>query len=297
MGDTSQVDAQLQMRNLLMSFVLSRAAPGRGRAGLGGRAGAGPKDGRSTGPRGWRPRSHAPTGCCARWQASACSASSRTSRFANTPSSEYLRSVMRQSRCAGLARMHGSSPMWQAWAGLEHSVRSGEPSFTHVHGTLECSSISQPTPNMERRFDEGMVNASRLVNEALVEAYEWGGLGTLVDVAVRGGKLACRDSSGQSPHPRACSSTCRTSSSAVSTIRSKKGVADPVPDGDRKLFRGNSDRSRCLFHETHHSRLGRRGLPNHPAQLSGPRCPDHAKLLVCERVIAPEPRPKPRQRP
>ena len=54
-------------------------------------------------------------------------------RFANTSSSEYLRSDAPGS-LRGLARMYGGSPLWQAWAGLEHSVRSGEPSFKHVHG-------------------------------------------------------------------------------------------------------------------------------------------------------------------
>jgi hypothetical protein len=102
-------------------------------------------------------------------------------RFINTPSSEYLRSDAPGS-LRGLARMHGGAPLWQAWAGLEHSVRSGEPSFTHVHGSPMFEYLAAH-PDSARRFDEGMATSSRLMNDALVEAYEWGRLGTLVDVA------------------------------------------------------------------------------------------------------------------
>src|SRR5260370_25680168 len=38
-------------------------------------------------------------------------------------------------------------------------------------------------PELARRFDEGMGTSSRLMNDAFVEAYEWGRFGTLVDVA------------------------------------------------------------------------------------------------------------------
>src|SRR5271170_635376 len=46
-------------------------------------------------------------------------------------------------------------------------------------------------PEYARRFDEGMVGASRMINDAIVEAYEWDQFGTLVDVAGGvGGTLA-----------------------------------------------------------------------------------------------------------
>jgi hypothetical protein len=80
------------------------------------------------------------------------------------------------------ARMYGGSPLWQAWAGLEHSVRSGEPSFKHVHG-MPMFEYLAAHPESARRFDDAMVTSSRLMNEALIEAYEWGRFGTLVDVA------------------------------------------------------------------------------------------------------------------
>jgi hypothetical protein len=47
-------------------------------------------------------------------------------RYANTSRSEHLRSDVPAS-LRNLARMYGDSAPWQAWSGLEHSVRSGEP--------------------------------------------------------------------------------------------------------------------------------------------------------------------------
>jgi hypothetical protein len=41
----------------------------------------------------------------------------------------------------------------------------------------------EANPESARRFDEGMVASSHLMNGAIVEAYEWDKFGTLVDVA------------------------------------------------------------------------------------------------------------------
>src|SRR5262249_15314533 len=102
-------------------------------------------------------------------------------RYANTPRSEFLRSAVPGSM-RNLARMYGEAAPWQAWSGLEHSVRSGESSFKHVHGIPMFEFLAQH-PDSARRFDEAMVTSSRLLNDAVIEAYDWAQFGTLVDVA------------------------------------------------------------------------------------------------------------------
>jgi len=102
-------------------------------------------------------------------------------RYANTPRSECLRSDVPAS-IRNLARMYGDAASWQSWAALEHSVRSGEPSFSHVHGQSMFEYFTTH-PESARRFDEAMVAASRLMNDAIVEAYDWEQFGTLVDIA------------------------------------------------------------------------------------------------------------------
>jgi hypothetical protein len=53
-------------------------------------------------------------------------------RFCGTPLGDLLRSDIPSLR--GYALMMGAAFHREAWVGLEHSVRTGEPAFAHVHG-------------------------------------------------------------------------------------------------------------------------------------------------------------------
>lgn len=53
-------------------------------------------------------------------------------RFCGTPLGDLLRSDVPSLR--GYALMMGAAFHREAWVGLEHSVRTGEPAFAHVHG-------------------------------------------------------------------------------------------------------------------------------------------------------------------
>jgi hypothetical protein len=181
MSDVDQSKSQLEaVRTLSMSFVVSRALQVAALLGVADALAIGPKD---------RDELAREVGAHADTLSRLLRALTGfgvfellpDGRFGNTPRSEYLRSAGPQSICA-LARMHGSPEMWQAWGGLEHSVRTGEPTFAHVHG-LPMFEFLAAHPESARRFDEGMVNSSRLMNEAIVEAYDWSQFGILVDVA------------------------------------------------------------------------------------------------------------------
>jgi hypothetical protein len=77
--------------------------------------------------------------------------------------------------------MYGDLPIWQAWGGMEESVRSGKPSFAHVHGAAMFEYLTTH-PDSARRFDEAMTASSRLLNDAVAEAYDWTQFGSIVDV-------------------------------------------------------------------------------------------------------------------
>jgi hypothetical protein len=282
MSAANQFDSPLQMRNLLMGFVVSRALQVAAEFGVADALADGPRD----------------RDALAREVGADADTMSRLlralagygvfgqlpdGRFTNTPGSEYLRSDVPGS-LRGLARMHGGAPLWQAWVGLEHSVRSGKPSFTHVHGSPMFEYLAAH-PELARRFDEGMATSSRLMNDALVEAYEWGRFGTLVDVAGGvGSTLAAILRANPRLHgvlfdlahviergrevlaEQGVATRCRTESGSFFAA---------VPPGADAYFMKHIvhdwDDEDCL-----------RILRNCRAAM-----PDHARLLVCEKVIPP----------
>ena len=180
MNDMNPVDTQQHVRGLMMGFVVSRALQVAAELGVADALAAGPKE-RVTLARevGADPATlHRLLRALASFGVFEELADGR---YVNTPRSECLRTDVPAS-LRNLARMYGDSAPWQAWSGLEHSIRSGEPGFAHVHG-IPWFEYLQRHPDSARRFDEAMVASSRLLNDAVVDAYEWVQFDTLVDVA------------------------------------------------------------------------------------------------------------------
>jgi hypothetical protein len=282
MSDQHQVDPQAQLRNLLMSFVASRALQVAAELGLADALANGPKD-RDALAREVGAHPEAMNRLMRALASLGVFDQLPDGQFINTRSSEYLRSDVPGSLRA-LARMHGDAPLWQAWVGLEHSVRSGEPSFAHVHGSRMFEYLAAH-PDLARRFDEGMTSASGVVNQALVEAYEWGQFGTLVDVAGGAGSTLVailRANPGMQgvlfdlPHVIERGRDYRAQQGLTARCRTETGsFFDSVPAGADAYFMKHIihdwDDEDCL-----------RILRNCRAAM-----PDHAKLLVCERVVPP----------
>jgi hypothetical protein len=282
MSDANQIEQQLQMRNLLMGFVVSRALQVAAELGLADALADGPKN-RDTLAR--EVGAHADTlNRLMRTLASfGVFDQLPDGRFTNTPRSEYLRRDVPGSM-RGLARMYAGAPLWEAWTGLEHSVRSGEASFAHVHGTPMFEYLAAH-PDTARRFDEGMVASSRLMNEALVEAYEWDRFGTLVDVAGGvGSTLAAilRANSGVQgvlfdlPHVIERGRDFLAQQGVAERCRTVPGsFFDSIPTGADAYFMKHIihdwDDEDCL-----------RILHNCRAAM-----PDHAKLIICEKIVPP----------
>ncbi len=280
MSDASQVSPQLQVRNLLMGFVVSRALQVAAELGLADALEAGPKE---------RDALAREVGADADTMHRLLRALASVGvfeqlpdgRFANTRYSECLRSGAPGS-LHGLARMYGGATLWQAWAGLEHSVRSGESSFTHVHG-MPMFEYLAAHPESARRFDAGMVASSGLMNDALVEAYEWSRFGTLVDVAGGAGSTLAailRANAGVQgvlfdlPHVIERSREYLAQQGVAERCRTEAGsFFETIPAGADAYFMKHIlhdwDDEDCL-----------RILSNCRAAMT-----DQAKLLVCEKVV------------
>lgn len=113
-----------------------------------------------------------------------------TSRtFALTPLAELLRSDHPQS-LRQFARMLGEEH-YLSWNDLLHSVRTGENAFRHGHGMSVFEWYAQ-NPRRAEIFDGAMTDFSRNETEALLAAFDFSGIGHLVDVGGGRGELLQR---------------------------------------------------------------------------------------------------------
>ena len=104
-------------------------------------------------------------------------------RFALTPLAGPLRRDAPDSLHA-FALMWGDT-FWPACGSLLHCVRTGQTAFDHLHGMGAFEYMHQH-PQAAEVFDEAMSNLTRVQAAAVVAAYDFSGVRTLVDVG--GGK-------------------------------------------------------------------------------------------------------------
>jgi hypothetical protein len=108
-------------------------------------------------------------------------------RFELTALGERLRSDVADS-IAGWAMFIGRPYYWQAWAGLFHSVRTGENAFQHIHAT-DVWAYRSSRPDENAIFNRAMTALSRRSNAALLARYDFGRYRTIVDVGGGNGAL------------------------------------------------------------------------------------------------------------
>lgn len=102
-------------------------------------------------------------------------------RFRLTPLGRLLRTDSPQA-LGGYARFTGHESTWRPWGELRHSVRTGEPAFDHVFG-MPVFEYFAKKPEAAAVFDAAMTSISTLESKAVVAAYDFSGIHTLVDVA------------------------------------------------------------------------------------------------------------------
>ena len=102
-------------------------------------------------------------------------------KFELTPVAAPLRSDAPNS-VRDFAVMMGEDWMWQAWGELPYSVRTGGVGHEKVQGVSSFEFVSQ-NAEAGKVFNAAMTNFTRAVIPAVTEAYDFSGVGRLVDIA------------------------------------------------------------------------------------------------------------------
>ncbi|WP_435007388.1 methyltransferase [Tundrisphaera lichenicola] len=101
-------------------------------------------------------------------------------RFALTPMAEFLRSDV-QGSLRAVANMAGSEWTWRPWGELPWCVKTGEPAFEKTFGVPAFEYLAR-NPAAASVFDEAMTGWSMQNSRAVAAAYDFSGIGTLMDV-------------------------------------------------------------------------------------------------------------------
>jgi hypothetical protein len=102
-------------------------------------------------------------------------------KFELTPIAELLRSDTPNSM-RDYAIMMGEDWIWQAYGELMHTVKTGEIAHDKVQGMSSFEYYAQ-NEEVGKIFNRAMTNLSLLTAPAIVEAYDFSGIGKLVDIA------------------------------------------------------------------------------------------------------------------
>lgn len=107
-------------------------------------------------------------------------------RFALTPMAECLRSDVPGS-VRSLAIIRGE---WQyeAWGGLLDSVRTGACAFETIHGVPLFDYLAA-NPEKGKLFDEAMTGVHGRETKAMLDAYDFAGVGVLADIGGGNGEV------------------------------------------------------------------------------------------------------------
>ncbi|HYL94492.1 MAG TPA: methyltransferase [Terriglobales bacterium] len=109
--------------------------------------------------------------------------------FALTPVSEALRSDARDS-ARELVLWLGNRFHFHVWAELSYSVKTGKPAVDHLYGKPAFEAI-ESLPDVAHDFNTGMTCMSRQLAPAVLAAYDFSGVDTLMDVAGGHGFILC----------------------------------------------------------------------------------------------------------
>jgi hypothetical protein len=107
--------------------------------------------------------------------------------FDLTPLGEAMRSDVEGSVAAWIALIDRPY-VREAWANLEHSIRTGENTFTSLHGE-DVWSWRGARPEEAATFDRAMTSQSAGVGEAVAKAFDFSGVGLVADIAGGAGAL------------------------------------------------------------------------------------------------------------
>jgi hypothetical protein len=92
---------------------------------------------------------------------------------------------------AGWAAFAGAPSIWAAWGALDHSIRTGENAFKHVHGA-DVWAYRSERPEESARFDRAMASHTSRASDAVLEVENFGRFSTIVDIGGGNGALLAK---------------------------------------------------------------------------------------------------------
>ena len=107
--------------------------------------------------------------------------------FAMTPNAEPLRSDVPNS-LRDVAIFMRQDWHWEVWGKTLHSVRTGKSAWTEIHDG-EVFEYFEKNPEAANIFNRAMSSFSGLATKAVIEAYDFSGIETLIDIAGGHGRL------------------------------------------------------------------------------------------------------------
>ncbi|MFM9845418.1 MAG: methyltransferase [Dongiaceae bacterium] len=108
--------------------------------------------------------------------------------FALTPVGRTLRKDAAGS-LHGMALLYGEEWLWQAYGRMHHSVQTGQPAFDEVHGE-PLFDFLMARPEAAAVFNGAMSSFSHQEADAILAAYDFSGVGKVIDVGGGDGTLA-----------------------------------------------------------------------------------------------------------
>ena len=113
---------------------------------------------------------------------------SRSGEFDHTPLSIALRADDEASFDAGARMFHH---MFRSMDGLDHTIRTGEPGVNKILGK-PLFELLKDRPELAAVFDAGMTSFHGTETGAMLEAYDFSGIGVLADIGGGNGSLLSR---------------------------------------------------------------------------------------------------------
>lgn len=107
-------------------------------------------------------------------------------RFSLTPMAECLRSDLPGSQWS-MAILRGGL-QYEAWGELLHSVQTGQSGFEKIHG-MPIFEFFQKNPEHGKLFDAAMTGVHGRETAAMLDAYDFSGIGTLADIGGGNGSV------------------------------------------------------------------------------------------------------------
>ena len=107
--------------------------------------------------------------------------------FAMTPTAEPLRSDVPHS-LRDVAIFWGEDWHWETWGKMIYSVRTGNSAWAQAHGD-DVFAYFERNPEAGAIFNRAMSSFSGLATKAVIDAYDFSGIQTLIDIAGGHGRL------------------------------------------------------------------------------------------------------------